>query len=178
LDVGAHIGKYTIMVGRKLIEGKIIAIEPEPGNFEILRKNVSLNRLNDVTALNIAALDKDDMITFYKIKGPYTGLHSTIKPRWDYEEIKVEARRLSSILQSLGIKQVDLLKMDVEGAEFLVLKGLEPELANVNRIIYEVIKEDTCEPFLKNHGFKIIAVFDFDNVKYKVAEKIRDYEHD
>jgi len=67
--------------------------------------------------------------------------------------------------------------MDVEGAEILVLKGLEPELANVNRIIYEVIKEDTCESFLKNHGFKIIAVFDFDNVKYKVAEKIRGYEH-
>lgn len=63
LGVGAHIGKYTITVGRKLIEGKIIAIEPEPDNFENLRKNVSLNRLNNVTALNIATSDKNDMIT-------------------------------------------------------------------------------------------------------------------
>jgi len=42
-------------------------------------------------ALNIAASDKDGMITFYKIKTSHTGWHSTIKPRWDYEEIKVEA---------------------------------------------------------------------------------------
>jgi len=169
LDVGAHIGKYTIMVGRKLIEGKIIAIEPEPGNFEILRKNVSLNRLNNVTALNIAASDKDDMITFYKIKGPHTGWHSTIKPRWDYEEIKVEARRLSSVLQSLGVKQIDLLKIDVEGAERLVLEGLGTKLYDVKKIIYEATHSTGCEQLLTTYGFKIPKTFVFDGSVYKLA---------
>ncbi|MEM2614637.1 MAG: FkbM family methyltransferase, partial [Nitrososphaerota archaeon] len=43
VDVGAHIGKYTIMVARKLKDGKVIAIEADPNNFKILKKNLILN---------------------------------------------------------------------------------------------------------------------------------------
>jgi len=169
LDVGAHIGKYAIVVGRKLKQGKIIAIEPEPSNFEILEKNIILNKLSNVIAFNIAASDRNGIVTFYKIKGPHTDWHSIVRPRGDYEKVEVEAKRLSDVLMDLGIKQIDLLKIDVEGAESLVLKGLGSKLVDVKKIIYEVSDEDECEPILKHYGFKITRVFDLGDSKYKLA---------
>jgi len=157
------------MVGRKLEKGKVIAVEPEPSNFEILKKNIVLNKLSNVVALNIAASDRNGMITLYKIKGPHTDWHSIVKPGGNYEKVEVEAKRLSDVLSSLGIKQIDLLKIDVEGAEPLVLRGLGSKLVDDKKIIYEVSDEDHCEPILKCFGFEITHVFDLGDSKYKLA---------
>jgi len=59
IDVGANVGKYTVMVGKKLKnKGKVIAFEPEPSNLKALRKNISMNNIKNVKILPLACSNK------------------------------------------------------------------------------------------------------------------------
>ena len=60
MDVGAHFGRYTIIALKRVgPNGEVISIEADPGNFEILNKNIKLNKLNNITSLNCAAYSKE-----------------------------------------------------------------------------------------------------------------------
>lgn len=60
IDIGAHFGRYTIIASKRVgPNGKVIAIEADPGNFEILNKNIKLNKLNNITSLNCASYSKE-----------------------------------------------------------------------------------------------------------------------
>jgi precorrin-6B methylase 2 len=66
VDVGAHIGRYTIIASKRVgPNGKVIAIEADPSNFEMLNRNVQLNRLANVTTLNYAAFSRETRIKLY-----------------------------------------------------------------------------------------------------------------
>jgi len=63
VDVGAHVGWYTLIAGIKVgPKGKVLAIEPEPRNFSILCRNIHDNRLNNVISLRIALSDSDSLV--------------------------------------------------------------------------------------------------------------------
>jgi FkbM family methyltransferase len=130
VDVGAHIGKYTIiaskMVGSK---GKVIAIEAHPANYDILKQNIELNKLNNVIALNYAVDSKETIVKLYEL-GQEEGftIYNTImtdRPRMSRNQkyIEVKANTLDSLLFENGINQVNWIKIDVEGAEYEVLRG-------------------------------------------------------
>lgn len=171
IDVGAHIGRYTVMVAKKLRNGIVIALEPEPENFQTLKMNVSLNRLKNVILLNLAASNKDGEVVLCKLRGPHTDWHSMTNPRSYCESLVVPARRLDGIITEFKLNKVDLIKIDVEGAELLVLQGLESRLKDVKKIIYECsIEKDECEEFLKKCGFKIVQVVNLGDRAYKIAE--------
>jgi len=153
IDVGAHIGRYTVMVAKKLRNSIVIAFEPE--NFQTLKMNVSLNRLKNVILLNLAASNKDGEVVLCKLRGPHTDWHSMTDPRSYCQSLVVLARRLDGIITEFKLNKVDLIKIDVEGAELLVLQGLESRLKDVKKIIYECsIGKDECEEFLKSAALK------------------------
>ena len=61
VDVGAHIGLYTIIASKRVgPNGKVIAIEADPSNFEMLNRNIQLNNLTNVLALNYAVYSKEE----------------------------------------------------------------------------------------------------------------------
>jgi FkbM family methyltransferase len=129
VDVGAHIGKYTIiaskMVGSK---GKVIAIEAHPANYDILKRNIVINKLSNVIALNYAVHSTEMLVKLYE-PGQEEGftIYNTIMTDRislnNQKYIEVKANRLDSLLLENGIKEVNWIKIDVEGAEFEVLKG-------------------------------------------------------
>jgi FkbM family methyltransferase len=129
VDVGAHIGKYSIiaskMVGSK---GKVIAIEAHPDNCDILKQNITLNKLSNVIVLNCAAHSTETLVKLYE-PGQEDGftIYNTImtdRPSLNTQRyIEVKANTLDSLLLEKGIKQVNWIKIDVEGAEFEVLRG-------------------------------------------------------
>jgi FkbM family methyltransferase len=129
VDVGAHIGKYTIiaskMVGSK---GKVIAIEAHPVNYDILKQNIFLNKLSNVIALNYAVHSTETLVKLYE-PGQEEGftIYNTIMTDRtslnNQKYIEVKANTLDSLLLENGIKEVNWIKIDVEGAEFEVLKG-------------------------------------------------------
>ena len=180
IDVGAHIGPYTLKASKRVgLNGKIIAIEADPENFDILNRNIQLNKLTNVIALNYAAYFKEDKIRLYLLKGKessYTKYNTVMTDRAGNEKrfVEVQANTLDYLLQSNGIKheQVNWIKIDVEGAEFDVLKGAKDILSKSNNIsllieihnltlhnttLYEPIKE-----FLNSYNFKI----EFENIVY------------
>lgn len=171
IDVGAHFGRYTIIASKRVgPNGKVIAIEADPGNFEVLNKNISLNRLNNIVSLNFAAYSEETLLKLHlPNKGlGYTMYNTVMSTRFETGRfIEVKANTLDHLLESGGLHQTDKIswiKIDVEGAELEVLKGANRILSTSNNIsllievhrlsgditLYEPIRD-----LLNMHGFKI-----------------------
>jgi FkbM family methyltransferase len=158
VDVGAHIGLYSIYAGHLLKQGKVIAIEPNPETFNFLRKNIELNSLRNVLALNIAAWKEDGELPLYIADS--SALHS-LKPSIGSKRVYiVKARKLESVLSELGIYRVSFIKIDVVGAEVEVLEGLRSvlKLHKPRLVIDEVTNINVVRHFLEDLGYSISMV--------------------
>lgn len=133
IDVGAHIGLFTLKACSTMgPEGLIIAVEPEPYNLSLLNLNVAINKLNNVVIMPYAAMDYDGYARLYL--HDLSTLHSTLYKSNRY--INVPCLTLDTMLKHLA--RIDLLKIDVEGAEVKVLKGASRVLRRTRNVIIEV----------------------------------------
>lgn len=138
VDVGANVGVFTLKARKQTGErGRVIAFEPEKKNYVRLCRNIGVNRFYDVFPMNVAVTDFDGITDFY-VKD--ASVEHTLLPvtSLSYETRtvtvrKVQARRLLSVLNELGVSQVDFLKIDAEGVELEVLRGAK-ELLSDKRI--------------------------------------------
>lgn len=141
LDVGAHVGKYALQVAKIVGEkGTVIAIEPMPENYDALTRNIKLNGLRNVIPLNIAAWNREcDVKLFIGDKGG----RNSLKYNMGLGHVEVKAKPLDTVLEELNVNRVDWIKIDVEGAEYEVLQGLEKTLKeNGSKLIVEVKDEN------------------------------------
>ncbi|MFN3805275.1 MAG: FkbM family methyltransferase [Pyrobaculum sp.] len=137
LDVGAHIGGHTLRVAKQA--KLVIAIEPTRETYRFLVENIRLNNLQNVIPLNIAAWNRNETIKLYYGDSSEA---NTLKADLGLGYEVVEARVLDEVLRELGIDKVDLIKVDVEGAEYEVLEGLRETLKNSKTVIVEVLKKN------------------------------------
>lgn len=139
LDCGAHIGISVLFFKKIYPQAKIIAFEPNPDTFKLLELNVRQNNLRDVELVNAAVSDNLGEINFYISKGasPTHSSDTGVKPvgvsSEEFESIKVSAVRLSSYIT----RNVDLLKLDIEGMEERVLREIEDKLHLIKEIRME-----------------------------------------
>jgi FkbM family methyltransferase len=164
VDIGAHIGRYTIIGSKRVgTQGKVVAIEAHPGNFEMLNRNIKLNQLTNVIPLNYAAYSKETKIRLYvpDEESGYTIYH-TLMERTGKNFVEVNANTLDYLLQLNQIRQeqVKWIKIDVEGAELDVLKGSTNVLSKSKDIalLIEVHGPANYRPvveFLNLYDFKI-----------------------
>jgi len=155
VDVGAYIGMYSLLSSRLVGErGTVLAIEPHPLNYLRLVENVRALRAKNVRPLMLALLDHDGYCRLYVAKELVS--HSVLPISNSY--ITVPCRSLDSLLEALSIEDVSFIKVDVEGAELLVLRGAERTLRrskNVRLIIecHGTLKE--VSRYLRSLGFSI-----------------------
>ena len=129
VDIGAHYGRYTLIAAKRIgPKGKVIAIEADPKNFDMLNKNIKLNKLEHVITLNYAATSNKSKVklSIPEKKSGHTIYSSIIPDRAPTEKfIEVNANTLDNLLDENGIsiEEVNWIKIDVEGAELEVLKG-------------------------------------------------------
>ena len=124
IDIGANIGLYTVMASQRVgPAGRVIAIEPDPVNISFLRGTLELNEMSNVTAVQ-AALSNETGSGLLFLDNLNKGRHCVFDPSGKRPSVKVELCRLDDLLDRLSVKTVDLIKMDVEGAEFLVVQGM------------------------------------------------------
>lgn len=140
LEIGANIGYYTLLE-HKIIgnEGKIIALEPSPVNFDILQKNVKSQKIENIILKNIAGGDIDGNVKFLIYEGAGNScmvIQEGQKQKWPGKIIDVPIRKIDSVLEELGIEKIDFLRMDVEGYENHVLNGLSNTLKSSKPIIH------------------------------------------
>jgi len=146
VDIGANIGKYTIKIGRRSgTKGKVVSIEPEPGSFAILTKNIELNELKNVVPINVACWNEEGELDL-SLASPFfhiSGGHS-VKKKVSSRFVKVKAQKLDFILNNLGIEEVNFIKVDVEGAEVEVLEGAQQIISKSPslKILFEAFGEE------------------------------------
>ena len=124
VDVGASIGYYTLIAARIVgNKGKVFAFEPDPKNFEILKKNVEINKYHNVVLEQKAVSSITGKINLYSSEG--IGFHSTNNPNSTSPAFPVESVSLDDYFGKRNLlDKIDFVKIDVEGAEFQVLKGM------------------------------------------------------
>jgi FkbM family methyltransferase len=142
LDIGAHIGKYTLKTAKSVgAEGKVIAVEGNPNNFRILKKNVELNNLHNVLLLNLVAWNKECILRLFN--GKCAGWNSA-KIDWNLGWYEVNARPLDRVIEECGVDRVDLIKIDVEGAEWEVLVSIKETISKSKpKIVVELSNENS-----------------------------------
>src|SRR5829696_7497940 len=184
VDIGAHMGRYTIISSKRVgANGKVVAIEAHPSNFEMLKSNIKLNQLTNVIPLNYAAYSKETKIKLYlpDEESGYTMHHSIMsnyvftkyKDKTEDKFVEVSANTLDYLLQLNEITDVNWVKIDVEGAEFEVLKGASNVLSKSKDIalLIEVHGLDNHRPileFVSSYNFKI---------EFEKSNKTGDWRH-
>lgn len=156
-DIGANVGKYSIIIGNQLGKnGKVYSFEPEQSNLKALERNLLLNKIQNVKIIPIACSDKKGNLNFYLNKDN-SGGHSLVK-KTD-KKIVVKSETLDSIVKDKKIKDIKLIKIDVEGAESLVLKGAKKTLKKFHpKIIFEAWSNnylEKCTKILKPLNYQV-----------------------
>ena len=136
IDCGANIGMALLYFKKKHPNCSILAFEPNPNLFKLLEKNVAQNNLTNVQLLNFALSNFNGKIDFFvnNNKGTLTG--SFFESRSGENKIVVEVKKLSSYIHE---EKIDILKMDIEGAEMSVVDDLvkNGKLKLINRYLVE-----------------------------------------
>lgn len=171
LDIGANIGYYSLIAGVRVgITGCVHSFEPELANFTYLQKNITANNLQNVNLHKIAVSDRHGSIDLHLFKSN-KGRHSVVTPdaeSTDYDGfVRVTSERLDTMLTLLNVSAVDIIKVDIEGAEARAISGMHKTLA-IARIIFiefspESIRRDGSDPLkmlytIAEHGFKILEI--------------------
>lgn len=130
IDCGANMGLSVLYFSRNYPNHHIIAFEPDPEIFSILKENIETFNLKNVTAYQKAVWDKTEVLTFFadgKMGGRLENTYKHAKP------IKIETVPLADFIN----EDVDFLKIDIEGAEGVVLNGCRDVLTKVRHIFFE-----------------------------------------
>lgn len=176
VDVGANWGYFTMLAAHRLErKGRVISLEPDPRLFSVLMDNIDENHLNQVTALPVAAGNRAGWLTlagFDESQGNF-GLSRVVDHSQDPAAVagaessklqlnpgpgllfvrprpslwQVFAQPLDDVFRQEGLEVVDLVKMDIEGAEGLALQGMQGSLAKrlVRRLLLELHPSQLAE---------------------------------
>ena len=169
VDVGANIGLHTLNMARIVGNtGQVFAFEPDPSNFEILKKNVKINNYKNIILEQKAVGDKHGRTTLYQSDHP--GKHR-IFPQTEQakSQVQVKLTNLDNYFDSDMTDKINFIKIDVEGLEFSVLKGMKNILKNSKKIkiLFEFMPENIMEVgftpiellnYLTSNGFKLYCM--------------------
>jgi FkbM family methyltransferase len=174
VDVGAHVGYYALLFARWAgPQGRVFAFEPGPDNYALLRKNVELNGCTNVACIPKAVSDRSAIVQLF-VSSQGNDRHSLFENTRSVvheSSCEVSAVSLDQFLEDEGWPRVDLVKMDVEGAEPLVLEGMRetvhrfPGLKLVVELAPEVLRSGGRNPVaflgrLWALGFRISSIED------------------
>lgn len=134
LDVGAHIGFFSILAAQRFPEAQVIAVEPDLENYTALLKNIALNNLTNISTHNVAVAGQYGKVTFYT--SAHTVAHSLFG---DFDGKSVDKKEVEAVPLS-HFKNVDVLKFDAEGAEYTI--GAFPAVSYLAVEIHKIEGQD------------------------------------
>ncbi|URM33460.1 FkbM family methyltransferase [Cytobacillus firmus] len=167
LDIGANIGLVSLSVKKKLPQSQIFAFEPRLETFNHLVKTLENNSLQkEITAFNLALGNTDGFADFYlhnEKDASGDGLVDT-KRAGETTKTSVKILKLDSLWEQNSFPKVDVIKIDVEGAEYLVLEGAKKLLSTFSPIIImEFFPEN-----MKSYPFEVEDLFSlFEELEYQ-----------
>jgi FkbM family methyltransferase len=132
-DIGANIGYYTILASKQVgPKGQVYAFEPDPNSLELLKKNIKLNECANVQVVEAALGRKEgDGFLIQDLSNPG---ESSLAKDGRSKGLKVTMTTLDAFTKARKIKKVDLIKIDVEGAELDILGGAKDFLKRIQDV--------------------------------------------
>jgi len=153
VDIGAQVGLFSLI--SSIFAKKVIALEPHPVNYCLLRTNLDKNNITNVVAINKALWYKTGKIKIFE--GTHSGGHSIYQQHTN-KFFEVPTITLSDIIEEFG--PIDLLKIDIEGAEFTIFEKIKKRtLQCINAIVGEFHLDygdiNSIIKRMKKAGFKL-----------------------
>lgn len=165
VEAGANIGSETLLLSKLAHQGKIIAVDPSPWSNRYLNFNIKANRCSNVEILNLALGAEQSKINIHLLPDdfPNQGMSSVIPHSEANRTIEVGQSTLDSEFDKLKLNQLDLIKMDVQGAEFSILRGAEKTIINCRPTIFlEASPEhsDLSEvyEFIRKYDYEVLLI--------------------
>jgi len=177
VDIGANIGLFTLFFSKLVgTTGRVIAFEPDPENFDVLKKNIELNEITNVTLVQKGVSNKNESVKLYKSN--VSGGHSLIKNEWAKEYTNIQTVTLDDYFRG---KEIDMIKIDTEGFELEVIEGGKKLLEDNKNM--KIISEFGGYYYKRNNskvlypkilhemGFKLFGIIDKSTGKSKIVNK-------
>ena len=158
LEIGAHIGTFTILASKKA--KKVYSFEPHPENFSLLKENLALNNITNATLIKKAITEKKGTAELY-LSNINTGSHSIFPKSEKDNSVTVETTSLPDFIRTHKIKKIDLLKVDCEGAEYPIFFSLPDKTFEAIQQISmeyhptEKYSIEQLKKLLQEHQFKV-----------------------
>ena len=191
IDVGAHIGYYSLKAaGLVGVNGHVLAIEPNPQTLPKLRGNIEASDARAVSVWPVACADSESTLQLYAAPRSNTGESSLSMENASQEganvtAYSVRARPLDAIVKEAKLDRVDMIKIDVEGAEFQVLKGAAQTLTDFRPVLIIELEQsqlkamgtsiEEINQFLAAHGYpsgRRVDHANFEFVPQKAAAQV------
>jgi len=157
LDVGAHAGYFSLWATAQNPKVKIYALEPIKENFEFLQKNIAKNKFKNIKPENVALTKKSGEINIFLSGDSHN--HSLL-PISDKTQ-SVKSVNLADYIKKNKIKNISLLKIDIEGGEYEIFENLEKEIfSKIENVFLEYHQSENrnfkvIENILRENGFTV-----------------------
>jgi FkbM family methyltransferase len=162
-DIGAQSGFYSLLAAELSGEnGKVFSFEPLPQNIFYLKKNIEINNCQNIKVIEAAVSENPGILKFERGNNNFTGRIG------DGGDLEVKAVSIDNLINKKALPIPNVIKIDVEGAEFDVLKGAQIALKNKPIIFLSIHRINShihsdCVNMLKNLSYEIIPI-DANNV--------------
>lgn len=134
LDLGGHIGLFSLLASRLVGErGKIFSFEPSKESYELFKKNLMINKIKNVEVYNYAIYKKKGKLRLYLHK--YPAADSILNKSKNF--IYVKSISLKEFIKKKNLKKIDLIKFDIEGSEYDVIKNSKEIIKKAGSVVIE-----------------------------------------
>jgi FkbM family methyltransferase len=145
IDIGAHIGTFSVWAAQKATSGRVFSFEPDPENYALLAENKNLNGLTNLHIVNSAVSQVRGQVKLFTSN--YHNMTHSFFEEGTRDHTMVDTISLEDILQEYGLERVHFLKIDAEGAEYQIILNTPARiLERIDKIFIEY------HDYL-NHGF-------------------------
>jgi FkbM family methyltransferase len=168
-DIGANTGLYTLFASKRCTEGTVVAFEPYPPNVRMLKRDISRNGVNNVDVYELALSDSEGTIEFSQPEQPDVGYGSaSVEANSTTATTEVPTASADRLISNGEIPPPNVIKIDVEGAEPLVIEGLEETLSEPTcRFVY-------CEAHLPGVDHRP-SIEDFDTTVADLRDQLEQF---
>lgn len=173
-DIGGHLGYFSCVAGKLSNSGTVCVFEMDFNCIDLIKKNIELNKLKNINIYNVAVSDSSGSVTIPDLKVPDPGIR--IESFKNLRQLEVSSLTIDEFISQENIIP-DFIKIDVEGAEFKVLKGMSDILKNKSLVLlieihvsqllkyFDTDYKDVLK-FLSEFGFK------FEKVEHHRSKKM------
>ena len=137
VDIGGHVGMFSLYAAQFFPHGRIYVYEPDPQNYNFLQENVSLNKMQNIISYNVAVSGQSGEATLHVNPGN-SSENNMFKVKRGMHSLSVPAVTLEHVFTSNNISSIDFLKIDCEGSEYdILLRTPHDFLTRVERMAIE-----------------------------------------